>query len=163
MMSSSTPPLASMTVADPTLSSSHVTNDPLDAAGAGDDQALAQDLGGVPTATVSGPDGVADVTALDAQEVVELEPDRRAPDHRPVDVGEQPRRLDPVGLQVATPAVVVHELHELGERLTGLAEGEHEVVSAQFLLGRHDVGLVVDLWKAQAQAHPSILVITAWQ
>ena len=59
--------------------------------------------------------------------------------------------------------MVLHELHELGEGLTLQAEGEHEAVGGQLLLGDHDVGLVIDAWGAQAQAHPSILVITAWQ
>ena len=80
-----------------------------------------------------------------------------------VDVGEQPGRLDPPGLQVAAPPVVLDDLHELGERLTGLAEGEHEVVGGQLVLGGHHLGLVLDAWEAQTQAHPSILVITAWQ
>jgi len=46
---------------------------------------------------------------------------------------------------------------------TGLAEGEHEVVGRELVLRGQHLGLVLDAWEAQTQAHPSSLVITAWQ
>jgi hypothetical protein len=60
-------------------------------------------------------------------------------------------------------AVVLDGLHELGERLAGLEEGEREVVRRQLSLGRQHLGFVVDDREAQTQAHRSSLVITAWQ
>jgi hypothetical protein len=40
------------------------------------DETLSQDLGGIPEASMTGPNGVADVAALIQQVIVELEPNR---------------------------------------------------------------------------------------
>ena len=64
------------------------------------------------------PNCVPDVTALDEQRVVELEADRRPPDHVAVNVSKQPGRLDPAMVEGAPAAAVLDHLHELAERLT---------------------------------------------
>ena len=120
MMSSSTPPLDSITVAEPTLSSSHVRSARSTPPAAGDDQALAQDLGGVPPAPVRGAHAVPDVASRSPQAVVERETDRRAPDDlaRRRSASE-PRATRPSRAAGCGRAVGPRPLHELGQRLAG--------------------------------------------
>jgi hypothetical protein len=85
--------------------------DPVDAVGPRDHEALPEYLGGVAAAPVSGKNGVANVAAFPREKVVESEADGRPADYLSPDVGDQ----ESPGNQPGRPADAVLVLTQRGQ------------------------------------------------
>ena len=100
---------------------------PVNPDGAGDDEALPQDLGRVAAPPVRGKDAVADVAALSLQVLGERMPDGRPADDLARDLGHKERAGNPVRGQ-ADADLVLGQGHEVRaprhSRLKAMAEGE---------------------------------------
>jgi hypothetical protein len=125
--------------------------DLLNTAGSSHNETLAQDLGGVPEATVTGPNGVADMATLIQQVFVEFEANRRSPDHDSVDFGQQPCRLNPVEVDRTTVALIVDHPHELTKCLARPQECKHEILDFELALRCPDVLFIAQVRRTEAK------------
>jgi hypothetical protein len=137
--------------------------DLLNTAGSSHHETLTQDLGGVPEATMTGPNGVADMTTLVQQVFVEFEANRRSPDHDSVDFGQQPCRLHPVEVDRTTVALIVDHPHELTERLARPQEREHEILDFELALRRQDILFITEVRRTETKRrHLTIFPAKGW-
>jgi RNA polymerase sigma-70 factor (ECF subfamily) len=127
----------------------------VDADGAGDDQALPQDLGRVPAPPETGQHAVANVAAPALELLVQLVPDRRPPDDRPADIGDQEGVWYPVVRHVEPPAAVVQHLQVAAPgQVRRVVEAEREIVRRHGLERVPEGGLVPRSQWPQAQRPP---------
>lgn len=132
----------------------HVARDEnaVDANGAGDDQALAQHLGGVPPPPVARQHAVPDVAAGDGEVLIQFMANRRAPHHGTVDLGEQERVRYELREEIDPPAVEGKALHVVGPRHpVVVVQQEAEAVGLHVAMRGKRGGLVTEADGPEAQ------------
>ncbi len=141
-----------MTLADATIVVVAGHQDGADAAAPQQVDRLPQDLRGIPAAAELRTYGVADVPAERAQELVELEAERRTADHDAVDLGDEIGVRDEVSGQVVTVLPAVHQRDVVGPGQVGpIAVRPVSALGVELRDRCRDVCLVLERQAAELQ------------